>query len=294
MNGYLRWQPLVDESAFEAAVGSAMGNLLKEESFEYFGDYLEFGVSRGTSMSCMSRLLRNAGLKRVRMIGFDSFEGMPQESVDQGWTPGGFHSTEFATRRYLSNRGVPMSQVTLVKGWFEDTLKEETKSRLGIATARVMMVDCDIYTATRDVLRFCAPLIPERALMIFDDWGWRSDVGECGQKEAFEEFLEEHPDIKAEPLPAYIPQARIFLLERPAEKAASSRAPVPVAAGSGPIQQGDRGAIDGLDAGLLAREVGPSLKLKNFGRKLRERLLQGVAFLLVEPIDALLCMACVV
>jgi hypothetical protein len=76
------------------------------------------------------------------------------------------------------------------------------------------MIDCDIYTASKDALAFCAPHIGRYAMIFFDDWGWPQERGEIGQKEAFEEFLTAHREISAEPMPSYLPQARVFLLKR--------------------------------------------------------------------------------
>ena len=57
------------------------------------GDYLEFGVSYGMSMSCMHRVLTRLKLKNVRMIGFDSFKGLPESAATEHpgiWKPGQF------------------------------------------------------------------------------------------------------------------------------------------------------------------------------------------------------------
>ena len=41
------------------------------------GDYLEFGVFRGTSFINACRLARKHGLDEMRFFAFDSFEGLP-------------------------------------------------------------------------------------------------------------------------------------------------------------------------------------------------------------------------
>jgi O-methyltransferase len=212
--GWFDWQPLVPEADFSACIASAIERLRGLEPTEPFGVYLEFGVSRGTSMACASQSLRAAGLNETRMIGFDSFEGMPPEAADEGWEGGQFHSTINATRSYLKSRGVDLDRVDLVKGWFKDTLTKERRAALGIGKASLIMIDCDIYSASKEALRFCEPHIDRHAVVLFDDWGWREEVGEIGQKEAFAEFLAEHRDISAEPMPSYLPQARVFLLRR--------------------------------------------------------------------------------
>ncbi len=211
--GWLPWpMPLVPVEQFTISCNLAVSTI-RDAGLD-FGHYLEFGVSRGTSMACMYRALRDAGLPNVELIGFDSFEGMPNESASQGWAQGNYASTIGATRRYLEKAGVDLSRVRLVKGWFRDTLSPEAAAELNIDKASLLMIDCDIYTASTEALCFCEPLIKDAAVIIFDDWGWRSDEGEKGQQEAFGEFLEAFPFFTCESLPAYIPQARIFLVTR--------------------------------------------------------------------------------
>jgi O-methyltransferase len=209
------WKPLVPEHEFTECSINAIKILRRFDPDQALGDYLEFGVSRGTSLACMYRALEHEGLFNVRLFGFDSFRGFPPEAATQGWTPGNAWSTLSATRRYLVHNGVDMRRVTLIKGWFKDTLTAETRDRLGIVKASLIMIDCDIYSASRDALLFSGPMIRDEAVIFFDDWGGRADRGKIGQKEAFEEFLAEFPLLAAEPLPSYLPpQARVFLVHR--------------------------------------------------------------------------------
>ena len=208
------WKPLVPEDDFLECCRHAIEVLRQSRPDHVFGDYLEFGVSRGTSLACMYRALEREGLHAVRLLGFDSFEGFPPEAATQGWLPGDARSTLSATQRYLVDKGVDMARVTLTKGWFKDTLTAETKDRLAVVKASLVMIDCDIYSASRDALLFCGALIHDSAIIFFDDWGWMSDIGQIGQKEAFNDFLAAFPQLIPEPLPAYLPQARVFLVTR--------------------------------------------------------------------------------
>jgi O-methyltransferase len=226
------WKPLVPANEYTACCRNAIQALRRYGPDREIGDYLEFGVSRGTSLASMHKALLSEDLPHVRLFGFDSFLGLPPESTQQGgkkqgWEPGNFMSSLSATRRYLSHNGVDLRRVQLVKGWFKDTLTPETKDRLHIAKASLVMVDCDIYSASREALWFCEPLVQDRAVFFFDDWGWRSDIGELGQKEAFDEFLLAFPQLSAEPLPAYLPQARVFLVTRRVGSSGSNKPPLP-------------------------------------------------------------------
>jgi O-methyltransferase len=205
-----RWDPLVPERQFTGCVDEAITALLADHPTDDLGCYLEFGVSRGTSMACVHEAFRARGIS-IRLIGFDSFEGLPAEAADQGWHPGQYSSSRAATRRYLRRRGVPRRRVDLVEGWFDETLTEQTRSALGIDRVSLIMIDCDIYSSTATALRFCVPHI-DRTVVMFDDWGWRD--GAVGQREAFEEMLHEHPEFVATPLPSYLDQARVFMVTR--------------------------------------------------------------------------------
>jgi O-methyltransferase len=73
----------------------------------------------------MHRALRHQGIDNMPIFGFDSFEGLPRSfSLEEleAWGPGQFSVDLDTTRRFLEQRGVDMERVTLVKGWFEETL----------------------------------------------------------------------------------------------------------------------------------------------------------------------------
>ena len=125
-----------------------------------------------------------------------------------------YHSTIGATKKYLKNRNVDMNRVHLIKGWFEDTLNQKTAEDLNIKKASIIMIDCDIYSASKTALEFSIPFVQDHAILIFDDWGWTAASGIVGQKEAFEEVMAQYPDLTARQLLNYIPQSRVFLLSR--------------------------------------------------------------------------------
>jgi O-methyltransferase len=181
-----------------------LGILMRREPPEALGDYLEFGVYHGTSLSCMYEARTQLGLDRMRLIGFDSFEGLPPAAADEDagvWAPGQFKSSMALTRSNLRQWGVPADAVTLVKGWFSETCTAATRTRLGLTRASVIMVDCDLYSSACEVLAFCEPLIGAQAVLVFDDWhaSGLADRG-MGEAKAFEEFLATHEELRAEEL----------------------------------------------------------------------------------------------
>ena len=63
------------------------------------------------------------------MFGFDSFEGMPDaaSTEDDGYfKPGGFAAPYELSKQKIAEAGLPESRASLIKGWFSDTLNQET------------------------------------------------------------------------------------------------------------------------------------------------------------------------
>ena len=184
--------------------------------------YLEFGVYVGTSMACMYRAASALGADGLRLVGFDSFQGMPAgEDRDPVWTwqPGQLYSDMDLTRANLKRLGVPTTRVELVPGWFEESLTDATRERLGVDHAAVIMFDCILASSTRAGLDFCTPLIKGRSVIFFDDWSAvdLADRG-LGERQAFEAWLGDHPEMTAEERPdlSYGWDSQAFLVTRTA------------------------------------------------------------------------------
>jgi O-methyltransferase len=213
------WTPLVPEEDLREAYVAALELLADAGAGAPIGDYVEFGVCHGSSMACMAEASDRVGLGSVRLIGFDSFEGLPQgvEGEDDGvWAAGEYSASERAARRLLRSKGVSPDRVVLVKGWFDDTATPATAERLGIRRVSVAMLDCDAYSSTRTALAFLAPLLAERCVLFFDDWNTEAlaDKGE-GERRAFEEWLAAGPGFRvAGSVPRYADNAEVLVLER--------------------------------------------------------------------------------
>ncbi len=120
--------------------------------------YLEFGVFRGKSMRYWSSILRDPD---SRLVGFDSFEGLP-ETFDERLR---FTAGAFDVKGEVPEIDDP--RVSFVKGWFEETLPRFTVPE---HRALVVALDADLYSSTILVLRSLAEHIVPGTVLYFDDF----------------------------------------------------------------------------------------------------------------------------
>jgi hypothetical protein len=110
------------------------------------GLWCEFGVATGVTLR---RIV--AAAKGGRVLGFDSFQGLPEE-WRQGYPVG-----MFAT----APPSVPGAELRV--GLFKDTLPREDFS-----TCTLAHIDCDIYSSAKDVLK-ALEVVPAGCIVVFDE-----------------------------------------------------------------------------------------------------------------------------
>jgi len=161
------------------------------------GDYLEFGVYDGTNFSLAFKLAKAKKLD-MRFFAFDSFQGLPDpEDKSMKKFAKGMYRCSLGQFEYnIRGKMIDMSKVDIIPGWFCDTLNDETKQKLNIKSASIVMIDCDLYESTVDVLDFITECLVEGTVLIFDDWFCYKGNPEKGEQKATSEWLEKHPEIK--------------------------------------------------------------------------------------------------
>jgi hypothetical protein len=138
------------------------------------GLWLEFGVYQGESINLLAR--RRGG----QVFGFDSFEGLPS-----GWAQ--LHKKgEYSVFAQLPK---VEANVTLVKGWFEESLPPFLRA-LGPYTTSFLHVDSDLYESARFVLGALGESISRGTVIVFDEF---MGILPDDESRAFREFLELHP-----------------------------------------------------------------------------------------------------
>lgn len=154
------------------------------------GHYYEFGLYQGFTFYEAVKASRE-----IHHFGFDSFEGMPDNSEGGGFEFGRFKVTYKRVINHLITAGTFSHREHLVKGFFSDSLTQQLQTEQKAFPASVVLIDSDLYESAVTVLEFIKPLLQTGTIIIFDDWG--SFGAEAGEQRAWREFLATHTDVQA-------------------------------------------------------------------------------------------------
>jgi hypothetical protein len=190
---------------------------LKQLKGEDIGDYLEFGIFNGNSIGSMYLARAHTGANAMRLFGFDAFEGLPAgaENEDDGVWKKGFYTCSFGQmEECLTRREVNPKEITWVRGWYDQTLNQDTKAEYELQNLGIIFIDCDTYSSSKSVLDFIAPLIKAPVIICLDDWKLNDlDIKGMGEYKSFNEFLEASPHLRATAMKSYNRKSRTFLIE---------------------------------------------------------------------------------
>jgi O-methyltransferase len=151
------------------------------------GDYLEFGVYRGTSFITAYYAAKRHGMSNMRFFAFDSFAGLPND--EHKFKKGDLACPEEVFTTMTRKAGVPTSRTIVVKGFYDQTLTAETKAAHNLVRAAVIHVDCDLYSSTKCVLEFIEDIVTVGSIVIFDDWSvFGAESATHGEQKAFGEW----------------------------------------------------------------------------------------------------------
>jgi hypothetical protein len=136
--------------------------------------FLEFGVYKGESINYFSKSLQN-----IDFIGFDSFEGLPED-----WRTG-FERGEFSLEGSLPRVN---SNVKLIKGWFSDSLPLFLEKETALKNNIFIHIDCDIYSSTKFVFDQLYKYLKGDIYILFDEY-FNYPFWEFHEFKAFQEFV---------------------------------------------------------------------------------------------------------
>jgi O-methyltransferase len=145
------------------------------------GDVVECGTCNGGTGAILARVACRSPLGRHTWL-LDSFAGLPPAGpLDgahaQAYT-GRCHGATARVREVLGKVGVPDGSVTLVPGWFNETLPTFKAERIA-----VLHIDADWYDSVRVCLDHLYDRVSPGGFVVFDDYGYWE-----GCKLAWEEF----------------------------------------------------------------------------------------------------------
>lgn len=181
---------LVGSGGLEATYDAA----LSLERNQVPGAFIECGVARGGSAALMAGVATRCGNNRSLWF-FDSYEGLPEpteEDYEDGLTGG--HMQEMPAGSCLGTEEevawllfeqfqLDRTKIRMVKGWFENTLKEHSAAIPEIALLRI---DADWYESVKCCLETFYDQVSLGGAIIIDDYGT------CyGAEKAVNEFLED-------------------------------------------------------------------------------------------------------
>lgn len=184
------------------------------------GDYLEFGTCEGNAFITADHFADAHKLFEMRFYAFDSFQGLPDftHEIDQDpdvelqYWPGDFSCSLEKFQRTLRRYGVSLSRVHIIPGFFRDSLTPLTKQGLPIQAAAVVLIDCDLYESTSQVLDFITEYLINGSDLIFDDWYNFKGDPRRGERRAFEEWLDRNPTFRATEYHRYAWHGLSFIL----------------------------------------------------------------------------------
>jgi len=181
------------------------------------GDYYEFGLFRGFTLWQAEQSARKLGLQTPHFWGFDSFQGLPAisgtDAQDGIFFEGQFACSREEVLRNLGTHGADLSRITLIEGFFEESLTSELKHGTRFGPVGIALIDCDLYSSTRSVLRWLGDLLQDKSILLFDDWKTFGGKEDRGQPLAFREFLQ-RGDWRAQPYVEFGSHGRGFVMER--------------------------------------------------------------------------------
>ena len=163
---------------------------------EFPGSVIECGTYRGRTLLGIAHLLRKRGTK-AKLYGLDSFEGFPdpteEDALESGAIPDVAGKGYFGDVSYneLNERIRQLGfseQVTLVKGFFENTLPS-----LSDEVFTLVHLDCDLYQSYKTCLEFLYDRLLPGGYIVLDEYG-KPDGAYPGSRRAIDEFFADKPE----------------------------------------------------------------------------------------------------
>ena len=195
---YKKSHDLLEDIQDANGIGIMLDFIKKTEHLE--GDILELGIYKGGSTVMGARYLQKLKSKR-KIYACDAFIGLPYDDKFSLFShaKGMYSGTSAQLVKDKFKKFDVEEQIEVVEGLFEDTLYEQLSDK----KFSFVLVDCDIYDATKFSLEFVYPRLAKGGIIMFDDYDrFLKDSYEWGETKAVDEFCETKKiNVKLEPAP---------------------------------------------------------------------------------------------
>jgi len=158
------------------------------EKFGIEGALVECGVWRGGACAMMALANLKRGANRRHLHLFDSFEGMPEPSIEHDgatalkWTGTNTADPDAVQQLIVDAVGYPREFVHIHRGWFQETLPAQ---RDKVGSIALLRLDGDWYDSTLVTFENLYSNVVPGGVIVIDDYG---HFGGC--RKATDEFLQ--------------------------------------------------------------------------------------------------------
>tara|TARA_A100001015_G_scaffold312615_1_gene418140 strand:+ start:651 stop:1343 length:693 start_codon:yes stop_codon:yes gene_type:complete len=153
------------------------------------GDYAEFGCFTGSclrhSARCFKKYFNNI---EIKIYGFDSFEGFPEE-VHKTFKSKDF-KVSYEKVKELENSG---QNIKIVKGFFDKSLEDENLKK-DLKEISFAFIDCDLATSSKSVFNFIANRLSNGAFIMIDDY-FNIDINNNSIQNEFLKYFEINKNV---------------------------------------------------------------------------------------------------
>lgn len=159
------------------------------------GDYAEFGCCGGNTIGLAYKYSRKHKVF-CKLWAFDSFSGLPPRSLPEDehpvWIQGTMVIEEKEFRKICREKNIRDSDVIIVPGYYEQTLKPGTE--VPLLNVCLAYIDCDMYSSARAVLEFLIPRLKHGMIIAFDDYYCWSASQVSGERKACADYFKDNKD----------------------------------------------------------------------------------------------------
>jgi O-methyltransferase len=172
--------PWLGDKEFMAAYARAQHNTLVDiyrmhdlwtlvaETAKIGGDIVEVGVWRGGTGCLMAKNEMLAGKGKATVWLCDTFKGVVKAGGADSSYKGGEHSDTDVSIVHKLAADLGVSNIKTLTGIFPN----DTGSQLTAKRVRLLHIDVDVYQSAKDCVDYLWPLMPQGAVVVFDDYGF--------------------------------------------------------------------------------------------------------------------------